>query len=160
MLYSNNEDKSKKTNWNKVKMVLVVIAFALVIIKNLGLTDKIKQMNFFGYFTEVIGITDSTPVQAAKQILEKELPSPSKINYISSRIISEKQSHYLVHLEYDNQNVYGATIRGSTLVVFQMKNDNKQFDYSPVFALSESSNPPTSIEIDIMKQANGWPSIP
>lgn len=73
-------------------------------------------------------------VETAIEIIKKNLESPSSFSLISGETVwsgkdSNEKAAYIVRVEYDAQNVFGAIIRNCQLVAFPI-NDGK---YKPAY---------------------------
>jgi hypothetical protein len=96
-------------------------------------------------------------IDAAYDLLEKNLTSPATAQKISGEVVAKQPPYYLVHLVVDSQNEFAATVRTSALVSVELVGSGQQFKYNVLTAIQESSNPPLGIEIELVKQLNGWP---
>lgn len=84
------------------------------------------------------GLADSR-VSNASEIVKESLSSPSSFDLVSGKVMwsgknAEDKPAYIVRIEYDAQNEYGAMIRHCQLVAYTDNGD--KISWHPFFALS------------------------
>src|SRR5574340_1173000 len=76
------------------------------------------------------GGNDSKALSIAEQLVTEGLKSPSSFSATSTKIVFEgvnKEGNlaYIVRVDYDAQNSFGATLRGCSLAAFYLTSGNK-----------------------------------
>lgn len=99
------------------------------------------------------------------EIQQKALISPSTAKLVDSKILEQdKYGRYLVYLEVDSQNVFGAMIRGKFYVVLSAVNyENYTFTYktstNSYISINDPSTGLTTLNMSPeqwIKQMNNW----
>jgi hypothetical protein len=85
---------------------------------------------------------------AARDIILKTVKTPATVKWQSVKPIGKRSNRHLVHAVFDAQNLYGATVRTSTCVLFVL--DGEDVKWFTDRAVTECSDPPTKREIDLL----------
>lgn len=96
-------------------------------------------------------------IAIAKTMVSDKLRSPSTASWVNVQVVAEEYPRYVVHVVVDAQNVFGAAIRDSFLVAFEVVDvETGKYRFNEYLALTKIANPPTPIDITAMRAAN-WP---
>lgn len=132
--------------------VLMFMAFAALIFGAIYLKDNVIK----GLFT-------ASPVDQASQIVKTNLKSPASFRQIGGDVLWEGTTKdgnkaYVVSLQFDAQNSFGASLRGCMYVAYAETNDRKITwnqdygvqDYTNMPQLCDSSTP-LNIKLGMVK---------
>jgi hypothetical protein len=105
------------------------------------------------------GVADNR-VSNASEIIKKSLRSPSSFSLVSGKEVwsgknTEGNASYIVRVEYDAQNGFGATIRDCKLVAYNIKGD--KFEWRTNSAMEACEDKPLFDEtqmVEIMRKIN------
>lgn len=123
-----------------VKKLSLIVMFAVCMSLSVGCS-------------ELLTLTLSKPEQIAKELVTKNLTSPSSANWNSFNIIEQNGDQYVVHVTLESQNGFGAMVSGSYIVLFSyFGGDN--YTYNPMTYITECSNPPLDMEVNLLKTLN------
>lgn len=93
----------------------------------------------------------------AKSMVSDKLRSPSTASWVVVQVVAEEYPHYVVHVVVDAQNAFGAAIRDSFLVAFEVvDSETGKYRFNEYLGMIKSSNPPTPTEVTAMRASN-WP---
>jgi hypothetical protein len=104
---------------------------------------------------------DELAVSCAKTLLLKKLKAPGSAQLVDSKMIEkDNYGRYLVYLEVDAQNSFGALLRSQHYVVLQSVKDDGKFTYLDLFSIQEiDRNGGSYIEEmtkETVKSMNNW----
>jgi len=159
--YNARQERKRRDSRNlAIRIVLVVVVLAGIPLFKHYYPD-IKS--WFGKSeTESTASWLTTPksskraIDAASELLEKNLTSPSSAKYVSRKVVAQSPPYYLVHLVVDSDNEFGTKVRSSVLVSIELV-DSSRYKYNPLTSVQEANDPPLAIEIELLKQLNRWP---
>lgn len=94
---------------------------------------------------------------AAAEIIKKNLKSPSTFALVSERQVwagkgADGKDAFIFHVDYDAQNGFGAMIRGSTYVAYEISGD--QYEWNPGMAMDSSPESMESLVVEMLRKLN------
>jgi len=99
---------------------------------------------------------DWSAKSGARHLVEKNLKAPSTAKWLGEEIVDQQDSCYLVCVEVDAQNSFGALIRSCYLVYLIVGVSDGKSVGLPLDII-ESGYPPSPSDLKKMKKRNGWP---
>jgi hypothetical protein len=83
------------------------------------------------------GVNNAVAISAAKTVVLEKLKTPATAQWVSEEIMEQSGNYYLVFLEVDAQNLSGALVRNSFIVIVETIPGSTKFSYIPAAAVVE-----------------------
>ena len=102
-------------------------------------------------------VTNATVLGCAESLINEQLKAPASANYTNGKVISkDKYGKYLVYMEVDAQNSFGAYLHSEYIVILRSVNPDGEYTYSPDFSLQEVGDSDISTVESSLESMNNW----
>jgi len=96
-------------------------------------------------------------ITSAQSAVSERLKSPSSADWISSKVLENSGSKYIIHLVVDAKNAFGASIRGSFCVALRLDVAKPETYYiQPTFGVQKCARNLPSGFLKMFKELNSW----
>lgn len=156
-----NSTKVVKKKKSRVGLyILIIVAFFVLAMLRQGfsLPDAVGLDDVLKKSVELVVNEDDFTIRAAKDIVVQNAVSPKSIEWESVAIVEKDQyGRILVDVVLDSQNQFGAMVRSYALVVIESIDNTGEYNYSPLFGLSNYEEPGLrNFGIEVAKTTNNW----
>ena len=143
------ESPIKPLNW-KHPFVWLVAIFVIVVLAGKAIGDRGGES---GNSSGPYKASESGARYLAKKVIQEFLKAPSTAKFSNVKILDRKKNKFFVRATVDAQNSYGAVLRETYWVIFNVTQEDK-YEWNPRYAVSNDVD--GDIAEAYFKKQNEW----